>query len=118
MARRGLLMCVCQGTCPSFQSMDIFEVLNRLRRERVFDWVALHPQLCSDDGDVYLAELLRGAELEQLVVAGCDPAMQRKLFRSAFEAANFAADKHVGVDIRNMNTDQAVQAIKDAAGAA
>ncbi len=112
MATKGLLLCVCEGTCPSFQSMDVFEVLNRLRRERVFDWVALHPQLCSDDGDVYLRELLKGTKLQRLYVAGCDPRMQGKLFRDPFEAAGFDRDKHAGVDIRNMDTGQAVAAIK------
>ena len=115
MAKKGLLLCVCEGTCPSFQTMNVFEVLNALRRQRVFDWVALHPQLCSDDGDVFLAELLKGLDVDRLVIAGCDPKMQGKLFRDAFEAAGFDRSKHVGIDIRNMTTEQAVEAIKQAA---
>ncbi len=112
MATKGLLLCVCEGTCPSFQDMDTFQVLNQLRREKVFDWVGLHPQLCSDDGDVFLRELLRGAEVDRLYVAGCDPRMQAKLFRDAFEEADFSRETHVGLDIRNMNTEQVVQTIK------
>jgi heterodisulfide reductase subunit A-like polyferredoxin len=111
--KRGLLLCVCQGTCPSFHQMDIFEVLNALRREKLIDWVGLHPQLCADDGDVYLKELLKGADdLSSLYVAGCDPTMQKKMFRFAFEEAGFDPTKHKGVDIRNMTTEQAVAAIK------
>ncbi|MBC7287191.1 MAG: heterodisulfide reductase subunit A-like protein [Armatimonadetes bacterium] len=111
--KRGVLLCVCQGTCPSFQQMNVFEVLNTLRREKVVDWVGLHPQLCADDGDAYLLQLLRGAEdLDYLYVAGCDPTMQRKMFRYAFEQAGFDPGKHRGVDIRNMTTEQAVDAIK------
>jgi len=113
MAKNGLLLCVCEGTCPSFQSMDVFEVLNQLRREKVFDWVALHPELCSDDGDVYLRELLQSSQLEHLYVAGCDPKMQAKLFRDAFEGVQFPREKLRAVDIRNMDTNQAVAAIKD-----
>jgi len=94
--------------------MDIFAVLNQLRREQVFDWVGLHPQLCSDDGDVFLRELLRGAEVDQLYVAGCDPRMQAKLFRDAFEGAVFPREAQVGLYIRNMNTEQVVVAIKQA----
>jgi len=94
--------------------MNIFEVLNTLRREKLIDWVGIHPQLCADDGDVYLAQLLAGApDLERLYVAGCDPTMQTKMFRFAFEAAGFDPDKHRGVDIRNMTTEQAVAAIKE-----
>jgi heterodisulfide reductase subunit A-like polyferredoxin len=111
--KRGLLLCVCQGTCPSFHQMNIFEVLNALRREKLIDWVGVHPQLCADDGDVYLKELLRGADdLGRLYVAGCDPTMQRKMFRFAFEEAGFDPAGHKGVDIRNMTTEQAVAAIK------
>ncbi|ACM23578.1 MULTISPECIES: hypothetical protein [Thermotoga] len=113
MGKKGLLLCVCQGTCPSFQKMNIFEVLNTLRREKAVDFVAIHPQLCADDGDVFLQELLRGANVEKLYVAGCDPTMQRKMFRDAFELAGFDREKHVGVDIRNMTTEEAVKAIKE-----
>ena len=51
MAKKGLILCVCQGTCPSFKKMDTFEVLNAIRREKIVDFVSLHPQLCADDGD-------------------------------------------------------------------
>ncbi len=94
--------------------MNVFEVLNTLRREKIFEWVGLHPQLCSDDGDKYLKELLRGAEIDQLYVAGCDPTMQWKMYRDAFEAAAFPREKHIGVEIRNMDTQQAIDAIKKA----
>jgi len=111
--KKGLLLCVCQGTCPSFHQMNIFEVLNALRREKLIDWVGIHPQLCADDGDVFLGELLSGAEhIARLYVAGCDPMMQTKMFRSAFEAGGFDPAKHKGVDIRNMTTEQAISAIK------
>lgn len=111
--KRGVLLCVCQGTCPSFQQMNVFEVLNALRRDKVVDWVGLHPQLCADDGDAYLGQLLKGAEdLDHLYVAGCDPTMQRKMFRFIFEQVGFDPGKHHGVDIRNMTTEQAVDAIK------
>ncbi|MGQ9463093.1 MAG: heterodisulfide reductase subunit A-like protein [Candidatus Fervidibacter sp.] len=110
--KKGLLLCNCQGTCPSFENMNIFEVLNKLRRDKVVDFVAVHPQLCSDDGEAFLKVLLEGKGIDKLYVAGCDPVMQRKLFRDVFEAAGFSKDGHKGIDIRNMTTDEAVVAIK------
>jgi heterodisulfide reductase subunit A-like polyferredoxin len=97
--------------------MDVFEILNALRREKAFDFVALHPQLCADDGDEYLRTLTKNDEIDKLYVAGCDPTMQGKMFRDAFEDSGFSRDKHVGVDIRNMTTEEAVQAIKNLKGA-
>jgi len=111
---KGLLLCVCQGTCPSFQGMNIFEILNTIRREGLVDFVALHPQLCADDGENFLSILAKdGEKIEKLYVAGCDPKMQVKMFRDAFEKAGFDKTKHYGVDIRNMNTEQALSAIRE-----
>jgi len=110
MDKTGLLLCVCQGTCPSFGQMNVFEVLNALRKEEKVDFVALHPQLCSDDGDEFLKVLLSGKNIDRLIVAGCDPVMQRKMFKGAFEEAGFSPEKLVSVDIRNMTTEQAISA--------
>ncbi len=112
MGKKGLLLCVCQGTCPSFQGMDIFEILNSLRREKVFDFVGLHPQLCADDGDEFLKVLVAGEKIDELYVAGCDIRMQQKMFRDAFENAGFDRTRHFGIDIRNMKTEQVIDAIK------
>jgi len=113
MAKKGVILCVCQGTCPSFHQMNVFEVLNALRRERLVDFVGIHPQLCASGGDVFWEVFLKGTgDVEKLVVAGCHADMQKKMFRDAFEKAGFAKEKHVGVDIRNMTTEQAIEAIK------
>ncbi len=111
MGKKGLLLCVCQGTCPSFHEMNVFEVLNAIRRKKIFDFVALHPQLCADDGDEFLKAFLSNREIEELYVAGCDPRMQQKMFKDAFNTAGFNPSKHIAVDIRNMRTEEAISAI-------
>lgn len=112
MGKKGLLLCVCQGTCPSFQKMDVFEVLNTIRRENLVDFVSLHPQLCADDGDQYLKVLLKNNDVEKIYVAGCDPSMQKKMYKDAMKEVGFNLDNHKGIDIRNMSTEQAVDSIK------
>ena len=113
MGKRGLLLCVCQGTCPSFHDMNVFDVANGIRREKLVDYVAVHPQLCARDGDQFLGTLLAGGDTEHLYVAACDPNMQVKMFRDALRGAGFDAEKVSGVDIRNMTTEQAIAAIKN-----
>jgi heterodisulfide reductase subunit A-like polyferredoxin len=116
MGKKGLLLCVCQGNCPSFQQMNIFEVGNDIRRAKLVDYIAIHPQLCARDGDQFLQALLSNgsqvAETSALYVAACDPDMQVKMYRDAFDAAGFPKERLHGVDIRNMSTEQAVDAIK------
>ncbi|MFN2340026.1 MAG: heterodisulfide reductase subunit A-like protein [Halanaerobium sp.] len=117
MSKKGLLLCVCQGNCPSFEGLDEYEALNRLRRDKLIDWVGIHPQLCSKDGDKYLIELLKGSDVDELYVGGCDPVMQEKMFRDAFEKAGFDQDKFKAVEIRNLNTDEVEEKLREAIGA-
>ena len=112
MAKKGLLLCVCQGNCPSFQNMNIFEVGNAIRREKLVDFIAIHPQLCATDGDAFLETLLKGESTDELYVAACDPTMQVKMYRDALDATGFDRTKLHGVDIRNMSTEETVEAIK------
>ncbi len=113
MGKKGLLLCVCQGICPSFQNMNIFEVGNAIRREKLVDYMAIHPQLCAEDGDEFLSSLLSGGATDKLYVAGCAPNMMTKMYRDAFNATGFDPDNFRGVEIRDMNTEQAVEAIKN-----
>ncbi|MEJ5272721.1 MAG: heterodisulfide reductase subunit A-like protein [Spirochaetota bacterium] len=112
MGKKGLILCVCQGNCPSFHKMDIFEVLNKVRREKLVDFVSLHPQLCAEDGDQYVKTLLANKDIENIYVAGCDPQMQKKMYKDAMNEAGFNPENHKGVDIRNMSTDEAFESIK------
>lgn len=111
--KKGFVLCVCQGTCPSFTKMDIFGVLSDVRREKLFDYVCLHPQLCVGDGEEFIKMLLSGGETEKLYIAACDPQMQNKMYRDAFEAIGFDRANHVALDIRNKSTEEAVASIKE-----
>jgi heterodisulfide reductase subunit A-like polyferredoxin len=93
--------------------MNVFEILNAIRREKIVDFVGLHPQLCADDGDEYLKTLMKNKEIDKIFVAGCDPRMQQKMFKDAFKEAGFDVTKHFGVDIRNMKTEEAINTIKN-----
>jgi heterodisulfide reductase subunit A-like polyferredoxin len=92
--------------------MNIFDVGNAIRREKLVDYVAIHPQLCATDGDKFLSTLLKGESTDELFVAACDPTMQVKMFRDALESAGFDKERIHGVDIRNMDTEQASSAIR------
>jgi heterodisulfide reductase subunit A-like polyferredoxin len=113
--KKGFIFCNCQGTCPSFTKMDIFAVLSDVRREKLFDYVSLHPQLCVGDGEEFMKTLLAGGDTAKLYVAACDPQMQRKMFRDAFESIDFDKSQHIPLDIRNKTTAEAVAAIKELA---
>jgi heterodisulfide reductase subunit A-like polyferredoxin len=112
---KGLIMCVCQGTCPSFQKMNVFEVINYFRRNNKVDFAVIHPQLCATDGDNFWRVLLGKQEaIDKIVVTGCDPQMQKKMFRWVFRELGFDESKFVGVEIRNMTTEEAIKAIEKA----
>jgi len=109
----GLIMCVCTGKCPGFAKMDIWDFINRVRVELPVEYGFIHPQLCEEDGDRFLADLLQAHR--KVIVAGCAPNMQYKMFRDAFAAAGMDVKADLTpLDIRDMTTDEAVQKVADA----
>jgi len=111
--RPGLIMCVCTGKCPGFEKMDIWDFVNRVRVELPVEFGVIHPQLCEEDGDRFLADFLQAKR--PLLIAGCAPNMQYKLFRDAF--AGYGMDVQtdmVPLDIREMSTDAAFDKVASA----
>ncbi|MFB3881390.1 MAG: hypothetical protein ACE149_09000 [Armatimonadota bacterium] len=112
----GLIMCVCTGKCPGFAKMDIWDFINRVRVELPVEYGFIHPQLCEEDGDRFLADFLQAHR--KVIVAGCAPNMQYKMFRDAFAAAGLDVKADLTpLDIRDMTTDEAVQKVADALAA-
>jgi len=111
--RPGLIMCVCTGKCPGFSKMDIWDFINRVRVELPVEYGFIHPQLCEEDGDRFLEDMLKSGR--KLVVAGCAPNMQYKMFRDAFANAGMDVKQDLTpLDIRDMTTDQAVEKVANA----
>ena len=94
------------GTLPSGVKSEAIEVMKEIgidiREQR------------SKNVDEFPGTLLTGANVENLYVAGCDPNMQRKMFRDAFDAANFPGENHTGIEIRNLDTDGVYSVINEA----
>lgn len=108
----GVIACVCTGKCPGFASLDIWDFINRVRIELPVEYAFIHPQLCEQDGDRFLADFLRPGR--KYLVAGCAPNMQYKLFREAFAQAGLKVETDlIPLDIRNLNTDQAVELVEN-----
>jgi heterodisulfide reductase subunit A-like polyferredoxin len=73
----------------------------------------IHPQLCEEDGDRFLADFLQAKR--PLVIAACAPNMQNKMFRDAFAAEGMDVKKDmVPLDIRDMTTDEAFEKVATA----
>lgn len=106
-------MCVCTGKCPGFSQMDIWDFINRVRIELPVEYGFIHPQLCEEDGDRFLMDFLKPHR--KVLIGGCAPNMQNKLFRDAFNASGLDVTKDlVAIDVRDMTTDKAVEKVSDA----
>lgn len=111
------VMCNCTGECPGFKDMNFWQLLNFVRNELDAEYAVLHPQLCVDDGERFLLEILKPGTL--YVIGACDPRMQRKMFRDAFEKSGTDFDRQVvPLDLRSMSTEAAMVKVKEAFGKA
>lgn len=109
----GFIMCVCTGKCPGFQVMDIWDFINQVRVELPVEYAFIHPQLCEEDGDRFLADFLKSNR--KLIIGACAPNMQKKMFKDAFKEAGLNIDKDlVKLDIRDMTNEKAFEVVKNA----
>lgn len=111
--RVGFIMCVCTGKCPGFAKMDIWDFINRVRVELPVEYGFIHPQLCEEDGDRFLADFLKAHR--KVIIGACAPNMQTKMFRDAFAAAGMDIKTDlIALDIRDLTTDEAVAKVVEA----
>ena len=109
----GFILCVCTGKCPGFKAMDIWDFINQVRVELPVEYAFIHPQLCEEDGDRFLADFLKVHR--KVVIGACAPNMQKKLFRQAFKDAGLDIEKDaVMLDIRDMTNEKAIGVVSDA----
>lgn len=103
------LICNCKGLTESFRNADMnslpFEIESELDE---VDYAIVHPQLCGQGGNEVLEDVLRSAASDPdtyIVLAGCSPEAQLKLFKRFFRKTGFD-EKHVlAVDIRGKTND-------------
>lgn len=108
----GFIMCVCTGKCPGFQAMDIWDFINQVRIELPVEYAFIHPQLCEEDGDRFLADFLKSNR--KLIIGACAPNMQKKMFKDAFKEAGLDINKDlVMLDIRDMTNEKAFEVVKN-----
>lgn len=111
--RYGFIMCVCTGKCPGFRAMDIWDFINQVRVELPVEYGFIHPQLCEEDGDRFLADFLKAHR--KVIIGACAPNMQRKMFKQAFKDAGLDLEKDaVMLDIRDMTNEKAFDVVKNA----
>ncbi len=109
----GFIMCVCTGKCPGFKAMDIWDFINQVRIELPVEYGFIHPQLCEEDGDRFLADFLKAHR--KLIIGACAPNMQRKMFKQAFKDAGLDIEKDaVMLDVRDMTNEKAFDVVKNA----
>lgn len=107
------VMCFCTGKCPGFEKLDLWDLINYVRNELDVEYAIVHPQLCVDDGDAFWRDYAKpGAKY---VVGGCDPRMQRKMYRDALDAVGVSFDEQVvALDLRNLTTPEAIERVTEA----
>ena len=107
------IMCTCGGQCPGFAKIEVWPFINRARDQLDVEYAIVHPQLCVDDGDRFLKDIVKPDAV--YVFGACDCRMQRKLFGQALEAAGVDVDKNVVfVELKGSTTEEAYEKVKAA----
>jgi|YelNatPaOPRAMG01_1025707.scaffolds.fasta_scaffold103424_2 heterodisulfide reductase subunit A-like polyferredoxin len=110
------IMCFCTGECPGFAKLNLWKLINFVRNELDVKYAVIHPQLCVDDGERFLKDFLNEKNKNAVyIIGGCDPRMQRKMFKDVFAEKGLDIDKQViPLDLRNMETEEAMKKVAEA----
>lgn len=110
------LLCNCKGLCPSFKDTDMNTLPFEIESELDVAYAVVHPQLCGQGGNEILADILRAAEDDPdtfVIVGGCAPEAQVKLFKKLIRSSGFPEDHFVPVDIRGTTHQRILQRLKE-----
>jgi heterodisulfide reductase subunit A-like polyferredoxin len=107
------VMCFCTGKCPGFETLDLWDLINYVRNELDVEYAIVHPQLCVDDGDNFWRDYAKPGA--RYIVGGCDPRMQRKMYKDALDEVGVDYDEQiVALDLRNLTTPEAIERVTKA----
>jgi len=92
------------------------KLINFVRNELDVKYAIIHLQLCVDDGERFLKDFLNEKNKNAVyIIGGCDPRMQRKMFKDVFAEKGLDIDKQViPLDLRNMETEEAMKKVAEA----
>lgn len=110
------LLCNCKGLCESFRNTDMNTLPFEIESELDVDYAIVHPQLCGQGGNEILEDVLRSAASDPdtyIVVGGCAPEAQLKLFKKIFRSTGFDEKRFVPVDIRGTTNDGILERLRE-----
>jgi heterodisulfide reductase subunit A-like polyferredoxin len=88
-------------------------LVNRIREQLDVEYAVVHPQLCVDDGERFLKDLVKPESM--YVIGACDPRMQRKLFGEALRQSGVDLEKQVVfLELKGLTTEEAYARVKEA----
>ena len=106
------IQCMCRGDCPGFEQLNPWDLVNYVRNEFDVEYAIIHPQLCVDDGDRFWRDMAKPGV--KYIVGGCDPKMQRKMYKDVLAEVGVDFDTQViPLDLRNMPTQEAMKRVAE-----
>ncbi len=113
------IQCICTGECPGFTDLledegaGLFQIINILRENDPIAFAAIHPQLCTPDGEAFWKTVAKPGQ--KFVVGACDPRMQWRLFKPAFDKAGVDVKSHLyGFDARMQKAESVIEKARTA----
>jgi len=113
------IQCICTGECPGFSDLledegaGLFQIINTLRENDPIAFATIHPQLCTPDGEAFWLALAKKGQ--KFVVGACDPRMQWRLFKPAFDKAGVDVKESLyGFDARMQSAESVIEKARTA----
>lgn len=105
--RQAVLICTCSGACPSMAKIDFWTLAEQIRLELSdsVEFLALHPRLCEENGERFMARIL--SEDIRFITPACAEKRQEKLLRDGYAKAGVTMDSRHWVPVSMAQEDTA-----------
>lgn len=114
MKKNIVVFCVCQGDCPLYKNVDLFETVRKIRKSKLAYFVTINLKLCENDGLNYLETVIKSGNIDNIIVSGCSAENQNANFSAFLKKNRFDAKNFHSVEVRGKSTKSLYDEIKKA----
>jgi len=112
MKKNVVVFCVCQGDCPLYKNIDLFETVRKIRKSNLAYFATINLKLCENDGLNYLETLIKSGNIDNIIVSGCSAENQNINFHAFLKKNRFDLKNFHSIEVKGKNTKTLYEAIK------
>ncbi len=112
MKKNIVVFCVCQGDCPFYKKVNLYELVRKIRKTNLAYFVTINLKLCEKDGLNYLETLIKSKDINNIIISACNAENQSEKFIKTFKKFAFIETSFHPIEVQGKDTAKVYNEIK------